>query len=171
MVRVCGGYSAPGSYPINGYKPEESVMRVMIDQEQQALSLYTDGASRGNPGPAAIAYAIYDQTGQLIEKGAKCIGRHTNNEAEYEAVLWGLQKVTERRCTSVKAFSDSELVVRQVNGVYKTKDRRMEIFANRVRKYKDIFGAFELASVPRENPRTELVDGLVNEALDRGCVD
>jgi len=137
-----------------------------IDQEQEPLSLYTDGASRGNPGPSAIAYAIYDQTGQLIEKDAKCIGRHTNNEAEYEAVLWGLQKVTERRCTSVRAFCDSELVVKQVSGKYRTKDRRMAIYAERVRKYKEIFGSFKLASVPRENPRTKLVDELVNEALD-----
>ena len=141
----------------------------MIDQEQQPLSVYADGASRGNPGPAAIAYAIYDQMGQLIEKGGRCIGKHTNNEAEYEAVLWGLQKVTERRCTSVRAFSDSELVVRQVNGEYKTRDRRMKIYADRVRKFKDIFQSFRLESVPRENPRTALVDELVNETLDREC--
>ena len=140
---------------------------MFVEEDQQPLSLYTDGASRGNPGPAAIAYAIYDRMGQLIEKDARCIGRHTNNEAEYEAVLWGLQKVTERRCTSVRAFSDSELVVRQVTGKYETKDRRMAIYAEKVRKYKKIFGSFELASVPRENPRTKLVDELVNEALDR----
>jgi ribonuclease HI len=141
-------------------------MRLTTDQDQQPLSLYSDGASRGNPGPAAIAYAIYDQTGQLIEKDARCIGRHTNNEAEYEAVLWGLHRVTERRCTSVRAFSDSELVVRQVTGRYKTKDPRMAMYADRVRKYKEIFESFELASVQRENPRTKLVDELVNGALD-----
>jgi ribonuclease HI len=141
-------------------------MPLSIDREQEPLSLYTDGASRGNPGPAAIAYAIYDHTGQLIEKDAKCIGRHTNNEAEYEAILWGLQRTTERRCTAVRAFCDSELVVRQVSGKYRTKDPRMAIYAERVRKYKEIFGSFKLASVPRENPRTKLVDELVNEALD-----
>jgi ribonuclease HI len=140
-----------------------------IDEDQEPLSLYTDGASRRNPGPAAIAFAIYDSTGQIMEKDAKCIGRHTNNEAEYEALLWGLQKVTERRCTCVRAFSDSELVVKQVSGRYKTKDRRMAIYAERVRKYKEIFGTFELTSVSRENPRTKLVDALVNDALDAEC--
>jgi len=138
----------------------------LTEEEQEPLSLYTDGASRGNPGRSAIAYAIYDQTGLLIEKDAKCIGRHTNNEAEYEAVLWGLQKVTERRCTSVRAFCDSELVVKQVSGKYRTKDPRMAIYVERVRKYKEIFGSFKLASVSRENPRMRLVDALVNEALD-----
>ncbi len=139
------------------------------DEERQPLSLYTDGASRGNPGPAAIAYAIYDQSGELVEEEARCIGKHTNNEAEYEALLWGLQKVTERRCTMVRAFSDSELVVRQVNGKYKARDRRMEVYVDRVRKYKEIFESFELTSVPRENERTRLVDEMVNDALDRAC--
>ncbi len=137
-----------------------------LDREMQPLLLYTDGASRGNPGPAAIAYSIYDQSGELIEEGARCIGRHTNNEAEYEALLWGLQKITERRCTAVRAFSDSELVVRQVGGEYKAKDRRMEIYVERVRKFKEIFGSFQLESLPRENERMRLVDGLVNDALD-----
>ncbi len=142
---------------------------MLTDEEQEPLSLYTDGASRGNPGPSAIAYAIYDQTGQLIEKDAKCIGRHTNNEAEYEAVLWGLHKTTERRYTSVRTFSDSQLVVKQVTGKYRTKDPRMAIYAERVRKYKEIFGSFKLASVPRENPRMKMVDSLVNKALDQEC--
>ncbi len=138
------------------------------DPDEPPLSLYTDGASRGNPGPAAIAYAIYDQTGDLVEKGAKVIGRHTNNEAEYEAVLLGLQKATERRCAAVRVFSDSELVVRQINGVYRTRDARMARYIALVRKYKEIFHSIEFVSVPRENPRTALVDAIVNEALDRG---
>lgn len=139
------------------------------DADDQPLSLYTDGASRGNPGPSAIAYAVYDQTGQLIEKGARCIGRHTNNEAEYEAVLLGLQKVTERRCTSVRVFSDSELVVRQVTGVYRTRDKRMAKYVARVQEYNEIFGTVKFVSVRRENPGTELVDALVNDALDSEC--
>ena len=133
------------------------------------LILYTDGASRKNPGPAAIAYAIYDNSGQLIEKDAKCIGVHTNNEAEYEAILWGLHKVTERRCTSVKAYLDSELVVRQFTGQYAAKKLTMAKYAERLAKYKEIFEDIELISVPRDNPRTQLVDSLVNEALDREC--
>ncbi len=137
--------------------------------EDEPLLLYTDGAARGNPGPAAIAYAIYDSSGNLIEKGAKCIGVHTNNEAEYEAVLWGLQKVTERRCTTVRAFLDSELVVRQFTGQYAARKDTIAIYAARLAKYKEVFGKIELASVPRENPRTSLVDGLVNDALDRQC--
>jgi len=142
---------------------------MLTNADDPPLILYTDGASRKNPGPAAIAYAIYDNSGELVEKGAKCIGVHTNNEAEYEAILWGLHKVTERRCTSVRAYLDSELVVRQFTGQYAAKKPTMARYAERLAKYKEIFEDIELISVPRDNPRTQLVDSLVNEALDGEC--
>ncbi len=134
----------------------------------EKLTLYTDGAARGNPGPAAIGYAIYDSSGKLIEEGAKCIGKHTNNEAEYEAILWGIQKVMERSCDHLTVFSDSELVVRQVNGEYATKDGRMRILAEKVRAGKRLFEKFELRYTPRDNSRTARVDALVNKTLDEG---
>ncbi len=137
------------------------------DDSQEPLSVYTDGASRGNPGKAAIAYSIYDAGGSLIENAARCIGTHTNNEAEYEAVLWGIEKVRERRCTSVRAFTDSELVAKQYTGEYRTKDARMAQYAKRVAANKGLFESFDLRHVPRENPRMQLVDSMVNEALDR----
>ncbi len=132
----------------------------------EKLTLYVDGAARGNPGPAAIGYAIYDSSGKLIEEGAKRIGRRTNNEAEYEAILWGTQKVLDRSCDHLTVFSDSELVVRQVNGEYATKDDRMRILAEKVKAYRRLFEKFELRHTPRGNPRTVRVDALVNQALD-----
>jgi len=148
--------------------------RIMLpDSDERPLSLYTDGASRrksGEPkGPAAIAYAIYDLTGKIIEKDSKCIGIHTNNEAEYEAILWGIEKVRERRCSALRVFSDSELVVRQFTGEYGANDERMAQYARRVAANRQLFGSFEVVSVPRENPRIKLVDSMVNEALDRLC--
>ena len=131
------------------------------------LILYTDGASRGNPGPAAIGYAIFDSGGNLVEKDAKTIGRHTNNEAEYEAILWGTEKLRERGCGSVRVFSDSELVVRQTSGAYDVSSDNLRVYARRVAQNKMLFASFEMMHAPRENPRIALVDDLVNAALDR----
>ncbi|MBU0624338.1 MAG: ribonuclease HI family protein [Candidatus Thermoplasmatota archaeon] len=131
------------------------------------FSVYTDGASRGNPGPSAISYAMYDFTGNLIEKGAKCIGKHTNSEAEYEALLWAIEKVRERTCDHLKLFSDSEFMVRQINGEYKASNERMKKYLARTLANKELFTTFEVRHVPRDNPRMQLVDHLANEALDR----
>jgi len=127
---------------------------------------YTDGGSRGNPGQAAIAYALYDSVGNVIEKDAKCIGIHTNNEAEYEAVLWAIEKVRERSCGNVKIFTDSEFVVKQVKGIYDRKDPRMAQYARRVEANLKLFDSFELNHVPRTKPRQAMVDSMVNAALD-----
>lgn len=141
-------------------------MELTEETEQEPMSLYTDGASRGNPGQAAIAYSIYDSGGNPIEKDAKCIGVRTNNEAEYEAVLWGIEKVRERRCSSLKVFTDSELVAKQYSGEYRAKDPRMAKYAKMVAANRTLFMSFDLRYVPRENPRTRLVDEMVNAALD-----
>ena len=131
------------------------------------LSVYTDGASRGNPGQSAISYAMYDFTGNLIEKGAKCIGKHTNSEAEYEALLWATEKVRERACDHLKLFSDSEFMVKQINGRYKASDERMKKYLALALADKKLFATFEVRHVPRDNPRIQLVDQLANDALDR----
>lgn len=131
-----------------------------------AFLVYTDGASRGNPGPAAIGYAIFDDAGNLLEKDARTIGMHTNNEAEYEAVLWALSRATERGCAKVRLFLDSELVARQMNGQYRSRNARMASYLSRVRASVGLFQSFEVRNLPREHPRIRLVDSLVNEALD-----
>jgi ribonuclease HI len=133
------------------------------------LSVYTDGASRGNPGPAAIGYVMYDSAGNLFEEGAKCIGRHTNNEAEYEALLWAIERTRERTCSHVSFFTDSELVAKQHDGGYTARDDRMKRYAMRVKANEKLFKSFSLKNVPRDNPRIRLVDQLVNKALDREC--
>jgi ribonuclease HI len=133
---------------------------------ESSIIVYTDGGSRGNPGPAAIAYVMYDLVGSIIEKDAKIIGRHTNNEAEYEAVLWAIERMRERSCLSVKVFTDSEFVVKQVKGIYDRKDPRMAQYARRVEANLRLFDSFELNHVPRTNKRQEMVDAMVNAALD-----
>jgi ribonuclease HI len=131
------------------------------------LTLYTDGGARGNPGPAAIAYMILDSTGNVLEKGARFVGERTNNEAEYEAILWGLEKVMERSCAAVRVITDSELVARQINGRYKVRDRRMQQYADKVAISKTFFDSFEVVHARRTDERVALVDALVNEELER----
>jgi len=135
--------------------------------DEYMLTLYTDGGARGNPGPAAIAYAIFDQTGVVLEQDAKYIGEHTNNEAEYEAVLWGLEMVRERSCGAVRVITDSELVAKQIGGEYRTRDGRMQQYADRVAINKKLFEFFEIVHARRSDERVALVDGLVNEELER----
>jgi ribonuclease HI len=132
----------------------------MVDFE-----VYTDGAARGNPGPAAIGYAVYDSGGRLIEKASRFVGRRTNSEAEYEALLWAIERASKLTSGRVKFYSDSEFMVRQVRGVYRANDDRMRGFLSEVRESIKLFDSFEIVHVRREDPKITLVDGLVNAAL------
>ena len=129
------------------------------------VAVYTDGAARGNPGPAAIGYAIYDSAGRLVEKASKFIGRRTNSEAEYEALLWAIERASKLTNGRARFFSDSEFMVRQVRGVYRANDARMRGFLSEVLENVRLFDSFEIAHVRREDPKIALVDGLVNATL------
>ena len=88
----------------------------------ETITIYTDGGSRGNPGPAAGAFIILDPAGKQICGQAKFIPNATNNIAEYTALLIALKKAKSLDVKNVKIFSDSELMVRQINGDYKVKN-------------------------------------------------
>ncbi|MDQ1371272.1 MAG: ribonuclease [Candidatus Thermoplasmatota archaeon] len=128
--------------------------------------MYTDGGARGNPGPAASGYAIFGPAGEVLDKGAKTIGRRTNNEAEYEALIWAIQRAKAISVGDVRFHSDSELMVRQVNGVYQVKKEHLRVLVERVKKEAAGFRSFRIVSLPREDERIQLVDALVNDALD-----
>ena len=130
------------------------------------ILVYTDGAARGNPGPAAIGYAIFDPSGKCLERNGRYMGRRTNNEAEYEALLWAIDKTKSHTLGGVKFHSDSELVVHQVNGVYQVKKDTLREYVRRIGESVSEFRSFRLVHVPRENPRIQLVDGIVNRVLD-----
>jgi ribonuclease HI len=130
------------------------------------ILVYTDGAARGNPGPAAIGYAVFDPHGTCLEKNGRYIGPHTNNEAEYEALLWAIERARDHTRKVVKFHSDSELVVHQVNGVYRVKKAHLRKYIERIQKAVKGFESFRLVHVPRENPNIQLVDGIVNKVLD-----
>ena len=126
--------------------------------------IYTDGASRGNPGPAAIGAVIKDGQGRVLGKISRRIGRTTNNQAEYQAVIAALEEAVRLGVAGVVVKSDSELVVEQINGRYRVKNPALKPLHQRVRELQSLFQSFAIASIPRRQ-NTE-ADRLSNAALD-----
>lgn len=133
---------------------------------QQKIVMYTDGGSRNNPGPAAIG--VYVET--LGKKYGECIGIKTNNEAEYSALIFGLQKVKallgkdKAKQAEIECRLDSELVVKQLNHEYKLKEKHIQAFFIEIWNLMLDFGAVKFIHIPRE--QNKIADALVNEALD-----
>jgi ribonuclease HI len=132
--------------------------------------IYTDGGSRGNPGPAGIGVIFADEKGRVIKEYGQKIGRATNNEAEYEAVIFALQKAKllfgrkKIKTMEIEIRTDSEFLARQLNGKYKILDRRIEQLFLKVWNLKIDFGNVEIKHVPRiDNLHA---DRLVNKALN-----
>lgn len=124
---------------------------------------YFDGASRGNPGPAAIGWVLVSSDGIVAEQGER-IGRATNNQAEYEALLGALEAAAEFGFDEVELRGDSQLVVKQVTGAWDTNDPQLREKRVRARELLERFDDWSLTHVPREvNDRA---DELANEALD-----
>ena len=124
-----------------------------------------DGGSRGNPGPAAWGVAVFDDQGRCLERHAGTIGRATNNVAEYNGLLEALRLAVASEAEEVHLRSDSELIVRQLEGRYRVKHPDLKpLFAEAKSKIAS-FALFHIEHVRRE-ANTE-ADALVNEALDR----
>lgn len=133
-----------------------------------SLVLYTDGGARNNPGPAGIGGVLYDGDTKVAEF-KRYIGERTNNWAEYEALAEGLAEA-KRRGFSGKALEvrmDSELIVRQMSGVYKVKDKELKVQHAKVREALDDFSGVSFTHVPREENAE--ADRLVNEAIDEAA--
>lgn len=128
--------------------------------------VYTDGASRGNPGPASIGAVIYDDGGREVHTVSQRIGRATNNEAEYRAAIAGLEAALALGARDVHLMMDSELVVRQLSGRYKVRNPALRRLFGRVKDLQWRFASFSADSIPRE--QNKRADRLANEALDRG---
>ncbi|MFP4115688.1 MAG: ribonuclease HI family protein [Candidatus Aenigmatarchaeota archaeon] len=129
------------------------------------VEIYTDGASRGNPGPASYAFLILEG-GEEIERKSGYIGKTTNNRAEYTAVVEALKKANELGKEEVELYSDSNLLVRQLSGDWKVKSDEIRKLYDKTKKLMKNFEGVEFVQVPRENKRTKIVDGMCNEVLD-----
>ena len=127
--------------------------------------LFTDGGSRGNPGPAAYGYVLEAEDGTVLDARGEAIGVATNNVAEYSALVAGLERAAEAGVSELEVVSDSELLVKQMRGEYKVKNRALqELFLDASRLARGIHKV-RYTAVRREH--NELADSLVNEALDR----
>jgi ribonuclease HI len=128
-------------------------------------TLHTDGGARGNPGPAAFAYVLEADDGTVLDARGEAIGVATNNVAEYRALVAGLARAAEAGVSELEVVSDSELLVKQMRGEYRVKNRALqELFLDASRLAREI-GKVTYRAVRREH--NELADRLVNEALDR----
>jgi len=130
-----------------------------------SLKIYTDGASRGNPGPAAWAYIIVDG-GRAIEQRSGFLGKATNNTAEYHAVINALDNARRYTDNEVSVYSDSELVVRQITGRYQIRKEHLATLNQQVTSLSSSFQKVIFANVPREHPWIRAADGLCNATLD-----
>jgi ribonuclease HI len=135
-------------------------------REFPSLIIATDGASRGNPGPASIGVVLATPDGKLVDTISKAIGRTTNNHAEYEAIRQGLVRARELGASQVCVRADSELVIRQLNGVYKVKNDALRPLFDEIRRAVIQFSeGVRFEHIRREHNRQ--ADALANEALDR----
>jgi ribonuclease HI len=126
--------------------------------------LYTDGGARGNPGPAAAAYVLEAEDGTVLDARGETIGVATNNVAEYRALVAGLRKAVEVGVDELEVVSDSELLVKQMNGDYRVKNAALiELSLDATHLARKI-GRVRYRAVRRTE--NELADRLVNEALD-----
>lgn len=149
-----------------GFSHGYVIIRVMATDNYNELILRTDGGSRNNPGDAAIGFVIEDASGKVVETQKKYIGIATNNEAEYNALLSGLAHIVNfyKTCRQVHIYSDSELMIRQITGVYKIKEQHLKVLAESIKVQLAKFDAYKFTHVLRE--KNKLADKLVNEALD-----
>lgn len=132
--------------------------------EKDAILLYTDGASRGNPGHGGAGAVLLTEEGEVIASATKFLGICTNNEAEYNALILGLQEALNNGHTNIRIFLDSELLVRQITGVYRIKNNRLKVLMREVRQHLSRFDRYTVKHVPRSE--NALADRLANEAID-----
>jgi len=111
--------------------------------------IFADGAAEPNPGPAAIGAVIKDEQGKVIAAISQSIGRSTNNQAEYRAVIAALEKAIELGATHVDLFSDSELLVRQIKGQYRVKKAELKPLYQQVKHLQGLLQGFTVTHVPR----------------------
>ncbi len=126
-------------------------------------TLHTDGGARGNPGPAAIGFVL-SGIGSAPILYKEYLGKATNNQAEYRALLAGMLRAQKEGVKDLMCYLDSELVVKQVRGEYRVKNEDLRMFLVQIRDLLSSFDSITFQHVPRA--KNKIADGLVNEALD-----
>jgi ribonuclease HI len=132
--------------------------------------IYTDGGSRGNPGPSGVGIVFCNEKGEAIKKYSEGLGEATNNEAEYQAVIFAMEKFKLvfgkkiAKASEIEFRSDSQLLIRQLNGEYKVLDEKIQKLFLEVWNLKLDFKKVKFKLIPRE--KNKEADSLANEAMD-----
>ena len=130
----------------------------------EEYSLFTDGGSRGNPGIAACGFLLTDGDGKELLSGGWYLGENTNNHAEYCGLIWGLQNAKSLGIKNLKIYADSELMVKQVNGVYKVKNAHLKDMHAQAN---ELFSSFESITISHiYRTANKVADLRVNESMD-----
>ncbi len=144
---------------------ERAVSLLAADaQTFDKLSVYSDGAARGNPGLSGAGAVLVEPSGQVVDKLGKFLGKQTNNYAEYMGLLLGLRRARELGAREVEVFADSELMIRQLGGRYQVKSPSLRPLYDEALKLLEGFSRTRLVHVPRE--MTKAADEMSNRAID-----
>jgi len=135
-----------------------------MSESQKEWLLMVDGAARGNPGEAGCGAAIYDDTGAVVKELSRYLGHATNNVAEYEGLMLGLEALLELGRKKIVVQSDSQLLVRQLNGEYRVKDEKLKVLHQRALALLRQFDSYRILHVRRE--MNKLADRLANRGID-----
>jgi ribonuclease HI len=151
-----------GKVVVQGSRPTD-LTALLADEGTGSVDLYFDGASRGNPGPSAVGWVLASDDG-IVAEGGETIGRATNNQAEYEALLRGLRAARTYGFDEIDVHGDSQLVVRQLTGQWDTNDHTLREKRVSARELLLDFDDWSVSHVPRG--LNERADALANDALD-----
>jgi ribonuclease HI len=133
--------------------------------EVKHLTLYTDGAAQGNPGPSGIGVVIKDESGTIKAEKSRYVGETTNNQAEYKALILGVEEVVKLGAEHVDIKLDSELLVKQIQGSYKVRDANLQALFWKVTQLLKGFKSSTLEHIPRE--QNAEADALAHQAIRR----
>jgi len=128
------------------------------------VRVFSDGAARGNPGPAGAGAVVLDPRGRVLARVGKFLGKQTNNVAEYEGVILGLKSAKELGATEVEVRADSLLLIRQLEGAYQVKNAALKALHAKAKQLLRSFERVDLRHVPREE--NTLADEMSNRAID-----
>jgi len=132
----------------------------------QKVSVYSDGGARGNPGPAAYGVLVLDAEGNELRQHRDYLGEGTNNIAEYSGLIKALELACELGAKEVDAYLDSELVVRQLTGLYRVKQPHLRTLFDKAKAIEVKFDKVTYAHLPRTHEYIQIADQLVNDELD-----
>ncbi len=132
--------------------------------KNKKIEIYVDGGSRGNPGPSGVGVVILDSSGKRLKEISRYIGEATNNIAEYNALLYGLEEALMMRTDEIVVNLDSELVAKQLTGDYRVKDPGLKPLFERAMNMLKSFKDFEIRHIKRE--KNKEADKLVNRAIN-----